>query len=76
MVLYILTTIPISDNKSITDEPSGPFGAKSVAEIAIDGVAPAIVSAIHDATGIWIRELPATLERVWHAIRSRAEIKK
>lgn len=47
-----------------TDEPSGPFGAKSVAEISIDGVAPALVSAIHDATGVWIRELPATPERV------------
>ena len=47
-----------------TDEPSGPFGAKSVAEISIDGVAPALVSAIHDATGVWIRDLPATPERV------------
>jgi putative selenate reductase molybdopterin-binding subunit len=43
-----------------TEEPSGPFGAKSVAEISIDGVAPALVSAIHDATGVWVRELPAT----------------
>jgi putative selenate reductase molybdopterin-binding subunit len=51
-----------------TDEPSGPFGAKSVAEISIDGVAPALVSAIHDATGVWIRELPATPKRVWRAL--------
>ena len=43
-----------------TDEPSGPFGAKSVAEISIDGVAPAMASAIHDARGIWMRELPYT----------------
>ncbi len=47
-----------------TDEPSGPFGAKSVSEIATDGVAPAIASAIHDATGVWMRELPYTPERV------------
>jgi len=47
-----------------TEEPSGPFGAKSVAEIAIDGVAPALVSAVHDATGIWLRELPLHPERV------------
>ncbi len=47
-----------------TDEPSGPFGAKSVSEISIDGVAPAIASAIHDATGVWMRELPYTPERV------------
>jgi putative selenate reductase molybdopterin-binding subunit len=56
-----------------TDDPSGPFGAKSVAEIAIDGVAPALVSAIHDATGVWIRELPYTQERVWHALHPSEE---
>lgn len=52
-----------------TDEPSGPFGAKSVSEISIDGVAPAIASAIHDATGVWMRELPYTPERVKAALR-------
>jgi putative selenate reductase molybdopterin-binding subunit len=52
-----------------TDEPSGPFGAKSVAEIPMDGVAPALASAIHNATGVWIRELPYTPERVWRALR-------
>jgi putative selenate reductase molybdopterin-binding subunit len=51
-----------------TDEPSGPFGAKSVSEISIDGVAPAIASAIHDATGMWMRELPYTPERVKSAL--------
>jgi putative selenate reductase molybdopterin-binding subunit len=52
-----------------TDEPSGPFGAKSVSEISIDGVAPAIASAIHDATGVWMREVPYTPERVKLALR-------
>ena len=52
-----------------TDEPSGPFGAKSVAEIAIDGVAPALVSAIHDAAGVWMRELPLYPERVLNALQ-------
>jgi putative selenate reductase molybdopterin-binding subunit len=51
-----------------TDEPTGPFGAKSVAEICMDGVAPALVSAVHDATGVWIRELPLTPERVQGAL--------
>jgi putative selenate reductase molybdopterin-binding subunit len=58
-----------------TDEPSGPFGAKSVAEISIDGVAPALASAIHDATGVWLRELPCTPERVLHALYPRGELK-
>jgi len=52
-----------------TDEPSGPYGAKSVSEIAIDGVAPAIASAVHDAVGIWARELPYTPERILKAIK-------
>ncbi len=53
-----------------TYEPTGPFGAKAIAEIPKDGVAPAIASAIHDATGVWIRELPFTPERVWRALRA------
>jgi putative selenate reductase molybdopterin-binding subunit len=52
-----------------TDEPTGPFGAKSVAEIPLDGVAPAMADAIHDATGVWLREVPFTPERVWRALR-------
>lgn len=55
-----------------TDEPSGPFGAKSVAEISMDGVAPALANAIHDATGLWIRELSLYPERVWQALQSVA----
>ena len=47
-----------------TDEPSGPYGAKSVSEISIDGAAPAIVSAIHNATGVWFHDLPLTKEKV------------
>ncbi len=55
-----------------TDEPSGPFGAKSVAEISIDGVGPAMVSAVHDATGVWMRELPLTPARVLQALQGGA----
>jgi putative selenate reductase molybdopterin-binding subunit len=56
-----------------TDEPTGPFGAKSIAEIPLDGVAPAIADAIHDATGVWVREVPFTPERVWRALRGGME---
>jgi len=55
-----------------TDEPSGPFGAKSIAEIPMDGIAPALADAIHDATGVWLREVPFTPERVWRALRAAA----
>ena len=54
-----------------TDEPTGPFGAKSVSEIAMDGMAPAMADAIHDATGVWIRKVPFTPERVWRALRTQ-----
>lgn len=53
-----------------TMEPSGPFGAKSVGEIAIDGVAPAVRNAILDATGVTVNELPLTPERVWRALHA------
>jgi putative selenate reductase molybdopterin-binding subunit len=52
-----------------TDEPTGPYGAKSVAEIPLDGIAPAMADAIHDATGVWLNEVPFTPERVWRALR-------
>ncbi len=53
-----------------TMEESGPFGAKSVGEIAIDGVAPAVRNAVLDATGVTVNELPLTPERVWRALRA------
>ncbi len=52
-----------------TRDPSGPFGAKAAAEIPVDGVAPAVVNAVYDATGVRLRQIPATPERVWRALR-------
>ena len=52
-----------------TMEDSGPFGAKAVAEIPKDGVAPAVRNAILNATGVAIDELPFTPERVLAALR-------
>lgn len=53
-----------------TMEASGPFGAKAVAEIPKDGVAPALRNAIADATGVRINAIPFTPERVWHALNA------
>jgi putative selenate reductase molybdopterin-binding subunit len=53
-----------------TNEPTGPYGAKSISEISMDGMAPAMADAIHDATGIWLRQVPFTPERVWRALRA------
>jgi putative selenate reductase molybdopterin-binding subunit len=52
-----------------TFEPSHPFGVKAVAEIPMDGVAPAVGNAILDACGANLDEIPATPERVWKAIK-------
>ncbi len=52
-----------------TNEPTGPFGVKSVGEIAIDNVAPAIANAIFNATGVRLRELPFTPEKVLRALK-------
>jgi len=52
-----------------TIEPNGPFGAKEVGEGAIMPTIPAILNAIYDATGVRIRELPATPERVLMGLR-------
>jgi putative selenate reductase molybdopterin-binding subunit len=56
-----------------TLEPSGPFGAKAVGEIAADGVAPAVRNAILDATGAALAATPFTPERVWRALRASRE---
>jgi len=53
-----------------TYEPSHPFGAKAVAEIPMDGVAPAVGNAILDAIGINIDDNPITPEKIWRALKS------
>ncbi|HYW46074.1 MAG TPA: molybdopterin cofactor-binding domain-containing protein [Bryobacteraceae bacterium] len=60
-----LTTILVE-----TDEPLGPFGAKSISEVPINGPAPAIANAIFDAVGVRIRKLPIRPEDVLKALRS------
>ena len=42
----------------------GPFGAKSISEIACNGAAPAIAMAIANATGVWVRTWPITPEKI------------
>ena len=51
-----------------TDDPFGPYGAKSVSEISCNGASPAIAAAIHDAVGVWMRRWPFTAERILTAL--------
>jgi CO/xanthine dehydrogenase Mo-binding subunit len=45
-------------------DPIGPFGARGMAEMPYIPVAPAVIAALHDATGVWFDEFPLTQERV------------
>lgn len=59
------------DFKSVlidVDDKFGPFGAKSISEIACNGAAPAIGIAIHDAVGVWLRDWPMTPEKILRAL--------
>jgi putative selenate reductase molybdopterin-binding subunit len=58
-----LTTIFVE-----TFEPSHPYGAKAVAEIPLDGVAPAVGNAILDACGVSLTKIPALPEEIWRAL--------
>ena len=53
-----------------TFEPSHPFGVKAVAEIPMDGVAPAVGNAILDACGAQVDDNPVTPEKVWRSLQA------
>lgn len=49
-------------------EQTGPFGAKSIGELVIDTPVPAIAHAIYNATGVMLKEVPFTPEKIYNAI--------
>jgi CO/xanthine dehydrogenase Mo-binding subunit len=52
-------------------DPDGPFGARGMAEMPLVPFAPAVACAIHDATGVWLKQQPMTPERVLNAIMEK-----
>lgn len=52
-------------------EPTGPFGAKSIGEIVINTPSPAIAQAVFHATGVQIRELPVTAEKIYRGMHGQ-----
>ena len=50
-------------------EPTGPFGAKSIGEVVINTPPPAIADAVYNATGVRIRELPITAEKIFKGLQ-------
>jgi CO/xanthine dehydrogenase Mo-binding subunit len=54
-----------------TYEPTGPFGAKGIGEGATNPVAAAVTNAIYNAVGVRITDLPATMEKIFKALREK-----
>jgi len=66
---YLIPTvldIPVDVESIVLEyaEPNGPYGARGMAEMPYLPLAPAIMHAVHDATGVWFHEFPLTPERV------------
>jgi aldehyde oxidoreductase len=72
---YLIPTIgdvPPIETILIEDaEPLGPYGAKGIGEPALVPTAPAILNAIHHATGVRIATVPATPDRVRAALKEK-----
>jgi CO/xanthine dehydrogenase Mo-binding subunit len=69
---FIQDTPPVDVQLLEDPEPLGPFGAKGIAEAAAIPTAPAILNALYRATGVRIRRLPATPDRVVMGMRTDA----
>ncbi|MFQ5342218.1 MAG: xanthine dehydrogenase family protein molybdopterin-binding subunit [Anaerolineae bacterium] len=66
---YLIPTvldIPDETSSLILEDPDpeGPLGARGIGEMAMLAIGPAIVAAVHDATGVWFDQLPLTPERI------------
>ncbi|MFM8321428.1 MAG: xanthine dehydrogenase family protein molybdopterin-binding subunit [Chloroflexota bacterium] len=57
-----------------TPDPHGPFGARGIGELPMLAIAPAILSAVHDATGVWLNHTPVFGEDFWHTLHNRETV--
>jgi CO/xanthine dehydrogenase Mo-binding subunit len=70
--LPTMTMVPKTECKIIeTPSKFGPYGAKGVGEPPVVPVAPAIANAVYDATGVRIRDLPITPEKVFLDLKGK-----
>jgi 4-hydroxybenzoyl-CoA reductase alpha subunit len=56
-----------------TVDPEGPYGAKEAGQGPLLPVPPAVCSAVYDALGVWIDEVPVTPEKIVEALRRKAK---
>lgn len=71
---YLIPTVldvPVEIKSVILEyaDPIGPFGARGMAEMPLIPLAPAIAAAVHEATGVWIDDIPMTPDRVVAKLR-------
>ncbi len=69
---FIPTALDMPEVTSLVvedEEPTGPFGAKGVGEPALLPTAPAILNAIAAATGVRVKEIPVTSEKLWRLLK-------
>ncbi|MCC6612548.1 MAG: xanthine dehydrogenase family protein [Anaerolineae bacterium] len=72
---YLIPTVldvPLEVKSVILEyaDPIGPWGARGMAEMPFIPLAPAIAAAIHDATGVWLHDLPLIPERIVAGLRA------
>ena len=73
---YLIPTVldvPQEVNSLILEypDPIGPFGARGMAEMPYLPLAPAVIAAVHDATGVWFDDFPLTPDRVLKALKGK-----
>jgi 4-hydroxybenzoyl-CoA reductase subunit alpha len=56
-----------------TLDPEGPYGAKEVGQGPLLPVIPAVASAVHDALGVWVDEVPVTPDKIMRALDDLAQ---
>ncbi len=61
---------------SLTYEPRGPYGAKEIGEGSTLPVLGAVAHAIANATGVWIKDLPITPEKILRALKEKRAAKE
>jgi CO/xanthine dehydrogenase Mo-binding subunit len=71
---YLIPTVldmPLEVKSVILEyaDPIGPWGARGMAEMPLITLAPAIAAAVHDATGVWLDDLPFIPDRVVAKLR-------
>lgn len=71
---YLIPTVldvPLEVKSVILEyaDPIGPWGARGMAEMPFMPVAPAIIAAVHDATGVWFNSIPLTPDKVAVGLR-------